>query len=96
MTSEPTAGFSRSAAQAIDHVRAVDSGEPNHFTVARTSDRRPFRSQRFVLGATIAGGVLGTTEVGGSTDFARWVKTGNVPALEPRADVVDIAMAVLR
>lgn len=68
----------------------------NHFIVPRTDDRRPFRSQRFVFAATITGGELGTTESGGTTDFARWVPIAEVPDLEPRADIIDVALSVLR
>ncbi len=51
-----------------------------------------FRSQRFVFGATITGGELGTTEVDGSTDHAAWVPLADL-AGQPRADIVDIALA---
>lgn len=68
----------------------------HHFTVSRrTGDRRPLRSQRFVLAASIAGGELGTTEEGGTTDFARWVPLGEVSSLQPRADIIDVATNVL-
>lgn len=77
----------------------VDVGEvvvTHHFTRAATSGRRPFRSQQFILDATITGGVLGTTEQGGSTDFARWVAIADIPRLDPKADVVDLAADVVR
>jgi 8-oxo-dGTP diphosphatase len=67
----------------------------HHFTVPRTRDRRPFRSQRFLLAATITGGELGTTETDGTTDFARWIPIAEVSELEPRADIVDVALAAL-
>jgi 8-oxo-dGTP diphosphatase len=67
----------------------------HHFTVPRTDVRRPYRSQRFILAATITGGQLGTTEAGGTTDFARWVPIADVPRLEPRADIIDVAMSLL-
>jgi 8-oxo-dGTP diphosphatase len=67
----------------------------HHFTAPRTDVRRPFRSQRFILAATITGGQLGTTEAGGTTDFAQWVPIAEVPRLEPRADIIDVAMSVL-
>lgn len=67
----------------------------HHFTVPRTADRRPFRSQRFLLAATITGGELGTTEREGTTDFAKWVPIGEVFDLQPRADIVDVAIAAL-
>lgn len=67
-----------------------------HFTVARPSERnRPFRGQRILYTATIVGGELGTTEVGGSTDLARWVPLAEVLALpEERADIVDLAVSL--
>ncbi len=68
----------------------------HHFTVPRTDSRRPIRSQRFILGARIVGGELGTTEVDGSTDFAQWIAIGAVSDLEPRADIVDVAISILR
>ena len=67
----------------------------HHFTVPRTDVRRPFRSQRFILAATITGGELGTIEAGGTTDFAQWVPIAEVSRLEPRADIIDVAMGVL-
>jgi 8-oxo-dGTP diphosphatase len=54
-----------------------------------------FRSQRFVFEATITGGQLGTTEVGGSTDRAAWVPLAQVEG-QPRADIVDVALAARR
>lgn len=76
----------------------VDVGQvlaEHHVTAPRTGDRRPWRSQRFILAATITGGELGTTEVGGTTDFAQWVPIAEVPRLEPRADIIDAAIGVL-
>lgn len=67
----------------------------HYSTVPRTDVRRPFRSQRFILAATITGGQLGTIEAGGTTDFAQWVPIAEVSRLEPRADIIDVAMGVL-
>jgi len=67
----------------------------HHFTVPRTDTRRPFRSQRFLLAATIRGGELGTIETGGTTDFARWVPIAEVPDLAPKADIIAVAMSLL-
>ncbi len=67
----------------------------HHFTVPCTAERRPFRSQRFLLAATITGGELGTTERDGTTDFAKWVPILEAVELEPRADIVDVALAAL-
>jgi 8-oxo-dGTP diphosphatase len=50
-----------------------------------------FRSQRFVFEATVTGGELGTTEVGGSTDYAAWVSLAELAA-QPRASIVDVAL----
>ena len=54
-----------------------------------------FRSQRFVFEASITGGELGTTEVGGSTDHAAWVPLAELDG-QPRADIVDVALAARR
>lgn len=77
----------------------VDVGDivgEHHFTLPRQGTRRPMRSQRFLLTATITGGALGTTETGGTTDFAAWVPLGEVTALHPRADIIELALDVLR
>ena len=50
---------------------------------------------RIVLSAVIIGGSLGTTEVGGSTDFAEWVPLAHVDNLASKADIVDIAYAAV-
>ncbi len=76
----------------------VDVGQvlaDHHFTVPGTDDSRPLRSQRFILDATITDGELGTTEEGGTTDFAQWVPIGEVPSLVPRADIIDLTTRVL-
>jgi 8-oxo-dGTP diphosphatase len=54
-----------------------------------------FRSQRFVFEATITGGELGTTEVGGSTDRAAWVPLAELEG-QPRTELVDVALAARR
>ncbi|MEE6271969.1 NUDIX hydrolase [Georgenia wangjunii] len=76
-------------------VRAGDVLAESHVAVPAGGDRRPMRSQRFLLAATITGGELGTTEVDGSTEFARWVPIGDLPSLRPRADIIDVALSVL-
>ncbi|WP_114558253.1 NUDIX hydrolase [Desertihabitans aurantiacus] len=53
---------------------------------------RPYRSVRVFFTATVVGGQLGTLEVGGTTDFARWVALDQVRHLHPQADIVDIAL----
>lgn len=53
---------------------------------------RPYRSQRFLFEARIVGGVLGTVEVGGTTDFARWVPLAHFPLPERTADIVGLAV----
>lgn len=77
----------------------VEVGEllaESHVTRARsTASPRPFRSQRFLYAATIVGGELGTTEVGGTTDPARWVPLADVANLDAeRADIVDLAVSL--
>ena len=68
----------------------------HHVTgAAHDADGRPFRAQRFLFEATIVGGALGTTEVGGTTDFARWVPLADLPLPEPTVDVVDVALGVV-
>jgi 8-oxo-dGTP diphosphatase len=57
---------------------------------------RPYKSLRVVFSAIIIGGELGTTEVGGSTDFAQWVPLEEVEDLESKADIVDVAYAAIR
>jgi len=54
-----------------------------------------FRSQRFVFEASITGGELGTTEVGGSTDHAAWVPLAALDG-QRRSDIVDVALAARR
>lgn len=54
---------------------------------------RPFKSVRVFFAATIVGGALGTTEVGGSTDFAEWIPVADVASQAARADIVDIGLA---
>lgn len=53
---------------------------------------RPYRSQRFVFGARIIGGELGTTEVDGTTAFAQWVPLADFPLRESTADIVTLAL----
>jgi len=69
----------------------------HHFT-SPTSWRGslPYRSQRFVFHGRVVGGELGTVEVGGTTDFARWVPLADVPPPEPTAELVRIAVRHLR
>ena len=77
----------------------VEVGRPltvHHFTdPVGFRGGRPFKSLRVVFDATITGGRLGTTEVGGTTDYAEWVPIAAVPTLEARADIVDVALAAL-
>lgn len=69
----------------------------HHFTgPSHELDGRPFRSQRFLFAAEIVGGELGTTEVDGTTDFARWVPIADFPLPEPVADMVEVALETLR
>ena len=64
----------------------------HHFTRRGRMFDGWFRSQRFVFEATITGGELGTTEVDGSTDYARWVPLAELDG-QPRSEIVDIALA---
>jgi 8-oxo-dGTP diphosphatase len=65
----------------------------HHFT-GPASQRvpRPLRSQRFLFHARILEGQLGTTEVDGSTDFARRVPLADLPLSEHTAEIVDLAV----
>lgn len=67
---------------AIDHVTAPPSERM----------ARAYRSQRFLFDARIVGGRLGTVEVGGTTDFARWVSLADLPLGEHSAGIVDLAV----
>lgn len=51
-------------------------------------DGRPFKGIRLLYAARICGGTLGTQEVGGSTDFARWIPVADVAALPERTAAV--------
>jgi 8-oxo-dGTP diphosphatase len=78
----------------------VSVGRPL-FTSTRTApvgnrSPRPFKAVRVVFEATILGGELGTTEVGGTTDEARWIPLADFPGIGPRAQIVDEALALLR
>jgi 8-oxo-dGTP diphosphatase len=75
----------------------VEVGDPltvstYHGEVSALSGR-PFRAVRILYAATIVGGELGTTEVGGSTDFAEWVPIDAVAEQPSRASIVDLAVS---
>lgn len=76
----------------------VDLGEPldvHTFTAPSSRrGRRPYRSVRIFFTATVTGGSLGTTEVGGTTAYAQWIPLADVPSLSPRADIVDVALGL--
>lgn len=75
------------------HVEVGQLLAEHHFTLERSVlSERPFRSQRFILAATIVGGKLGTTEVDGTTDYAQWVPIADLPEL-PHAGIIDVALA---
>lgn len=59
-------------------------------------DGRPFKAVRMVYSAVIVGGQLGTTEIGGSTDYAAWVPLVEIPRLESRSTIVDVAYATIQ
>ncbi len=69
----------------------------SHFTVENFRGRgRLARFQRLLYSATVTGGELGTTEVGGSTDFAQWVPIAEIPhTSEHRSDIIEIALEIL-
>lgn len=76
----------------------VEVGSPittHTYTSDREPSGRPYKAVRVVFSASITGGTLGTTEIGGSTDFAQWVPLAEVPALEARASIVDVAYAAV-
>ena len=64
----------------------------HHFTARSRVVGALCRFQRFVFEATITGGELGTTEVDGSTDHARWVPLAELDG-QPRSEIVDVALA---
>ena len=53
--------------------------------------RRPYKSLRVIFEGRVVDGSLGTVEVGGSTDEARWWTLAEV-AGQPRADIVDVGI----
>jgi ADP-ribose pyrophosphatase YjhB (NUDIX family) len=53
--------------------------------------RPPFKSLRVIYEGRVVDGTLGTIEVGGSTDEARWLALAEVVSL-PRADIVDVGI----
>jgi 8-oxo-dGTP diphosphatase len=73
----------------------VSVGTPlavHHATKPDGGNGRPYKAVRVVFDAAIVAGSLGTTEIGGSTDFAEWVPLDHVGELTPRADIVDVAL----
>lgn len=58
---------------------------------------RPRKDVRVLFAATITGGSLGTLEVDGSTEIARWTPVEEIATSdEPRADIVDLAIVTWR
>lgn len=57
---------------------------------------RPYKSVRIIYTARICGGTLGTLEVDGTTDRAAWMPIDQILATEPRAEIIDVAVAALR
>lgn len=64
---------------------------------ARVGNRspRPFKAVRVTFEATVVGGGLGTTEVGGTTGEAQWIPLADLPECGPRAQIVDEASVIL-
>ncbi|WP_323794026.1 NUDIX domain-containing protein [Nocardioides sp.] len=58
-----------------------------------TRSDKPYKAVKVLFAATITGGVLGTLEVGGSTDFAEWVPLADLDQRGRRASVVDVGIA---
>lgn len=56
---------------------------------------RPFKAVRVVHLARVVGGILGTTEQGGSTDEARWFPIDQVAELA-RTGLVDVVIGAVR
>ncbi|HWC23641.1 MAG TPA: NUDIX hydrolase [Flexivirga sp.] len=56
---------------------------------------RAFKSVRILFDATIEGGDIGTTEVDGSTDFARWMPLALTGEMGYRSRIVDIALQLI-
>lgn len=63
-----------------------DPGDPS---------RRPYKSVRVVYEGHVVGGRLGTVEVGGTTDEARWVGLNDVDS-QPHADIVEVGIRAWR
>lgn len=66
------------------------------FTRPAADGRRPFKSVRLLYGARVVGGELGTTEVGGTTDFAAWLPLDEVPLDPPTPEFVRLAVELVR
>lgn len=65
------------------------------FAVADDGRDRPFKSVRILFDATITGGELGTTEIDGTTDFARWMPLHETDEMGYRSRIVDIALELI-
>ncbi|GEE00883.1 hypothetical protein nbrc107696_13290 [Gordonia spumicola] len=79
------------------HVKVGGILAEDHLTFAARDGRLPIRSQRFVFDGSIVGGTLGTTEVDGTTEYARWLPIAEVRSMDQaiKADIVDVALAYL-
>lgn len=60
-----------------------------------TRSSRPYKALRVCFAATITGGELGTTEVGGSTDFCEWMPIDDIGEQASRARIIDLALQAL-
>lgn len=71
-------------------------GEPlttNVYVVPFEPGRRPYQSTRVIFAARIVGGVLGTLEVDGTTDFAEWIPLPEAEAASgSSADIVGLGI----
>lgn len=91
------AGIVREAKEETGYDIALDSPLGTHAFTRPASDRdpRPFKALRILYAAHVIGGTLGTLEVGGSTDVARWRTFADLAADESCTDVARIALGWL-
>ena len=66
------------------------------FSVPAIDGGRPFKHVGILYGARVLGGELGTTDVGGTTDFAAWVPLDDVPLDPPTPEIVRLAVEYAR
>lgn len=89
-------GLVREVYEETGHDIEVGELVTDHFFTRRREGHKPFRAQRFVYLARVTGGELGTVEVGGSTDFARWMPLREIAGQPARTEILDVALAAHR